>query len=81
MLNKSQSPKMSKQPTNNADDDDGETCPVCLDSWEMSGQHRLVSLKCGHLFGNSCIRRYLNFTPPKTNKMIIRTLHSNFQMD
>jgi len=35
------------------------TCPICLESWEMSGDHRLVSLKCGHLFGESCIRRWL----------------------
>lgn len=42
------------------DEDDGMTCPICLDSWEMSGEHRLVSLRCGHLFGESCIRRWLN---------------------
>lgn len=42
------------------EEDDGMTCPICLDSWEMSGQHRLVSLRCGHLFGESCIRRWLN---------------------
>lgn len=42
------------------DDDDGQTCPVCLDSWELTGDHRLISLKCGHLFGDSCIRRYLS---------------------
>ncbi|KAH8364215.1 hypothetical protein KR084_003693, partial [Drosophila pseudotakahashii] len=42
------------------DEDDGLTCPICLDSWEMSGEHRLVSLRCGHLFGESCIRRWLN---------------------
>lgn len=41
------------------EDDDGLTCPICLDHWEMTGQHRLVSLKCGHLFGESCIRRWL----------------------
>lgn len=41
------------------EDDDGLTCPICLDHWEMIGQHRLVSLKCGHLFGESCIRRWL----------------------
>lgn len=41
------------------DDDDGLTCSICLDSWEWEGkaEHRLVALKCGHLFGNSCIRR------------------------
>lgn len=41
------------------EEDDGLTCPICLDTWEMSGVHRLVSLKCGHLFGDSCIRRWL----------------------
>ncbi|XP_017080957.1 E3 ubiquitin-protein ligase RFWD3 [Drosophila eugracilis] len=42
------------------EEDDGLTCPICLDCWEMSGDHRLVSLRCGHLFGESCIRRWLN---------------------
>ncbi|XP_063699940.1 E3 ubiquitin-protein ligase RFWD3-like [Culicoides brevitarsis] len=41
------------------EDDDGLTCPICLDHWEMTGSHRLVSLKCGHLFGDSCLRRWL----------------------
>ncbi|XP_067642421.1 E3 ubiquitin-protein ligase rfwd3.L [Eurosta solidaginis] len=41
------------------DEDDGMTCPICLDNWEMSGDHRLVSLRCGHLFGDACIRRWL----------------------
>ncbi|KAH8303581.1 hypothetical protein KR018_003983, partial [Drosophila ironensis] len=43
-----------------SDEDDGLTCPICLDSWDMSGDHRLVSLRCGHLFGEACIRRWLN---------------------
>lgn len=42
-----------------SDEDDGLTCPICLDHWEMTGEHRLASLKCGHLFGDSCIRRWL----------------------
>lgn len=41
------------------EEDEGMTCPICLDNWEMSGDHRLVSLRCGHLFGDSCIRRWL----------------------
>lgn len=49
--------KTKENTMNEEDDDDGLTCPICLDSWEMSGDHRLVSLKCGHLFGNSCIKR------------------------
>ncbi|XP_075989908.1 E3 ubiquitin-protein ligase rfwd3.L-like [Anticarsia gemmatalis] len=38
---------------------DGETCPICLDSWGNSGSHRLVALKCGHLFGSACVERWL----------------------
>lgn len=39
------------------DDGDGLSCPICLSSCEADGEHFLVSLKCGHLFGDSCIRR------------------------
>lgn len=53
---KSESPKKPPPPLNN-DDDDGSTCSICLDSWETEGDHRLVALKCGHLFGECCIRR------------------------
>ncbi|CAH2083595.1 unnamed protein product [Euphydryas editha] len=41
--------KLSSQTHN--DETDGETCPICLDTWGNSGDHRLVALKCGHLFG------------------------------
>ena len=41
------------------DDVDGETCPICLDIWGNSGSHRLVALKCGHLFGSECVERWL----------------------
>ncbi|XP_017078971.1 E3 ubiquitin-protein ligase RNF8-like [Drosophila eugracilis] len=32
------------------------TCSICLTPWDSEGAHRLVSLRCGHLFGNKCIR-------------------------
>lgn len=54
-LGKKPTPK--KQQIYDDDDDDGTTCSICLDSWELNGNHRVVSLKCGHLFGESCIRR------------------------
>ncbi|XP_022119407.2 E3 ubiquitin-protein ligase RFWD3 [Pieris rapae] len=41
------------------DDCDGETCPICLDNWGNSGDHRLVALRCGHLFGAKCVERWL----------------------
>ncbi|EDV51749.1 E3 ubiquitin-protein ligase RNF181 [Drosophila erecta] len=31
-------------------------CPICLSPWTSHGTHRVVSLRCGHLFGNNCIR-------------------------
>lgn len=30
-----------------------------MDIWSNSGKHRLASLRCGHLFGYSCIARWL----------------------
>lgn len=48
-----------KPPTYNASDDDDQTCPICFEEWTNSGAHRLASLNCGHLFGRSCIERWL----------------------
>ncbi|XP_016965112.1 uncharacterized protein LOC108034682 [Drosophila biarmipes] len=31
-------------------------CPICLCPWTGQGRHRVVSLRCGHLFGSNCIR-------------------------
>ncbi|XP_037710292.1 uncharacterized protein LOC119547479 [Drosophila subpulchrella] len=38
---------------------DENNCSICLTPWGAEGSHRMVSLKCGHLFGDSCIRRHL----------------------
>lgn len=43
-------------------EEDGEelqTCCICFEPWTNSGSHRLVSLKCGHLFGFVCIEKWL----------------------
>nr|CAH0109337.1 unnamed protein product [Daphnia galeata] len=42
------------------DEEDGQVCPVCFDVWSNSGSHRVVSLKCGHLFGQACIERWVH---------------------
>lgn len=26
-------------------------CPICFEKWSNTGSHRLISMKCGHLFG------------------------------
>lgn len=36
-----------------------EECCICLENLESSGDHRIVSLKCGHLYGRNCIERAL----------------------
>lgn len=36
------------------------SCPICLFPWKEQGAHRLVSLRCGHLFGDVCIRRWMS---------------------
>ncbi|KAJ2735143.1 RING finger and WD repeat domain-containing protein 3 [Coemansia sp. BCRC 34962] len=38
---------------------ESNTCPICFEGWTLSGGHKLASLKCGHLFGRSCIRKWL----------------------
>ncbi|XP_017841624.1 E3 ubiquitin-protein ligase rnf8-B-like [Drosophila busckii] len=35
------------------------SCSICLDCWNSSAGHAPVSLRCGHLFGYSCICYYL----------------------
>ncbi|GJQ84221.1 hypothetical protein Trydic_g2889 [Trypoxylus dichotomus] len=41
------------------DDKDCQLCPICFVEWSTSGEHRLCALKCGHLFGFHCIKRWL----------------------
>ncbi|XP_039286673.1 E3 ubiquitin-protein ligase RFWD3-like isoform X2 [Nilaparvata lugens] len=39
--------------------EEGLSCSICLDSITNSGAHRLVALKCGHVFGHNCVERWL----------------------
>ncbi|KAI8576088.1 hypothetical protein K450DRAFT_258396 [Umbelopsis ramanniana AG] len=34
-------------------------CPICFEKWGNTGSHRLISMKCGHLFGQSCIEKWI----------------------
>ncbi|XP_043563174.1 E3 ubiquitin-protein ligase RFWD3 [Chiloscyllium plagiosum] len=45
--------------TKPAFDDEGNTCSICFEPWTNAGEHRLVTLRCGHLFGYTCIDRWL----------------------
>ncbi|XP_041772790.1 E3 ubiquitin-protein ligase RFWD3 [Anopheles merus] len=48
------------------EDEEGLLCPICFDAWTLTGDHRVVSLKCGHLFGMSCIKRWMQNNPAAT---------------
>ncbi|KAK7865017.1 hypothetical protein R5R35_000041 [Gryllus longicercus] len=87
----SKSGKRSRDTDSDDDDDDDASknvCPICMDKWTNAGDHRLVCLKCGHLFGNSCIIRWLEIGCPsgqrrcpqcnkKAHKKDIRTLYAH----
>ncbi|PAA83382.1 hypothetical protein BOX15_Mlig032125g3 [Macrostomum lignano] len=36
-----------------------EGCTICFEPWTSSGEHRVCALRCGHLFGKSCVERWL----------------------
>ncbi|KDP29173.1 hypothetical protein JCGZ_16562 [Jatropha curcas] len=38
---------------------DGHFCPICMDAWTSEGDHHICCLPCGHLFGLSCISKWL----------------------
>ncbi|CAL8074268.1 unnamed protein product [Calicophoron daubneyi] len=39
--------------------DDADSCPICFDSWTSTGNHKLCCLRCGHLFGYSCVSKWI----------------------
>ncbi|CAG5081757.1 Oidioi.mRNA.OKI2018_I69.PAR.g9954.t1.cds [Oikopleura dioica] len=42
---------------------ESDVCSICFDVWTSTGSHRVCSLKCGHLFGNSCVKTWLANSP------------------
>ncbi|XP_063887090.1 E3 ubiquitin-protein ligase RFWD3-like isoform X2 [Scylla paramamosain] len=56
---KKQSADAAPAPPSPESEDEGQTCPICFDPWTNKGDHRLSSLKCGHLFGYECISKWL----------------------
>ncbi|KNA14167.1 hypothetical protein SOVF_109620 [Spinacia oleracea] len=43
----------------NREDVEGLFCPICMEPWTASGEHQPSCLACGHLFGMSCIKKWL----------------------
>eukprot|EP00117_Sycon_ciliatum_P040189 scpid19229/ scgid1768/ E3 ubiquitin-protein ligase RFWD3; RING finger and WD repeat domain-containing protein 3; RING finger protein 201 len=63
--------------------EEGNTCTICFDEWTNAGTHRISALRCGHLYGFSCIDRWVrsNGTCPqckaKSKRSEIRKLYAN----
>ncbi|XP_033116887.1 E3 ubiquitin-protein ligase RFWD3-like [Anneissia japonica] len=56
---KKEKKKESKKESEDSSDDEGQCCIICYEPWANSGLHRVASLKCGHVFGQSCIEKWL----------------------
>mmetsp|Transcript_55547 Transcript_55547/g.126278 ORF Transcript_55547/g.126278 Transcript_55547/m.126278 type:complete len:515 (-) Transcript_55547:363-1907(-) len=52
----------------------GRDCPICLEPWGVNGEHRIASLRCGHLFGKECIERWISSSKscPSCNEKAIK---------
>jgi len=48
--------------------EEANTCPICLSPWSSTGNHQIASLKCGHLFGYSCIIKWLKKKSTKESR-------------
>ncbi|KAG6968438.1 hypothetical protein JG687_00003739 [Phytophthora cactorum] len=50
-------------------------CTICCEDCTIVGRHRLVALKCGHLFGRKCIERWISEkrTCPNCSAIVRRT--------
>ncbi|XP_015285194.1 PREDICTED: E3 ubiquitin-protein ligase RFWD3 [Gekko japonicus] len=62
--------------TPSEEEESGDTCAICFEEWTNAGGHRLSALRCGHLFGYSCIERWLKGQPgkcPQCNKKAKRS--------
>ncbi|KAK0068591.1 E3 ubiquitin-protein ligase RFWD3 [Biomphalaria pfeifferi] len=57
-VSKSES-KKSKEGDTSISHEEEENCSVCLEPWTTGGEHRVTCLKCGHLFGMSCILKWV----------------------
>eukprot|EP00775_Hariotina_reticulata_P010014 gene10014-10169_t len=42
------------------DDEEGNACIICTELMADAGTHRPAAVKCGHIFGHSCILRWLD---------------------
>ena len=69
-------PSAGKRPREDSNDEDEghDQCIICHEDFNNSGDHKVVSLACGHLFGNCCILKWLGERKacPSCNKKAAR---------
>ncbi|CAK9829002.1 E3 ubiquitin-protein ligase RFWD3 [Anthophora retusa] len=66
--NESKAKKAKETSLDESEVDSDQSCPICMDLWTSSGEHRLCCLRCGHLFGHSCILRWLQNSCTSSNR-------------
>ncbi|XP_076286306.1 ring finger and WD repeat domain 3 isoform X2 [Lasioglossum baleicum] len=64
----SKAKKAKEEILDESDVDSDQSCPICMDLWTSSGEHRLCCLRCGHLFGHSCILKWLRSSCNSSNR-------------
>ncbi|XP_037672130.1 E3 ubiquitin-protein ligase RFWD3 isoform X2 [Choloepus didactylus] len=79
ILPKQQSPQKSNPLLSSAsvDEEEGDTCTICLEQWTNVGDHRLSALRCGHLFGYKCISKWLKGQARKCPQCNKKAKHSD----
>uniref|UniRef100_A0A8C5HQ71 RING-type E3 ubiquitin transferase n=1 Tax=Gouania willdenowi TaxID=441366 RepID=A0A8C5HQ71_GOUWI len=55
---------LSASQKSNGEETEGDICTICFEAWTTAGEHRLSALRCGHLFGYTCIQRWLKSQRP-----------------
>ncbi|XP_055153919.1 E3 ubiquitin-protein ligase RFWD3 isoform X2 [Symphalangus syndactylus] len=75
-LPKQPSPQKS-EPSASMDEEEGDTCTICLEQWTNAGDHRLSALRCGHLFGYRCISTWLKGQVRKCPQCNKKARHSD----
>ena len=49
---------------------DADECTICFDSIDAEGEHRAACLKCGHIFGEKCISKWLSAASGDRDKRV-----------
>lgn len=57
-----------KPTTNQENESETNVCPICLDPWTNTGPHQVCCTPCGHLFGYSCLKEWIQSNTSNGNK-------------